>query len=124
MMNVYLSGGMRSGWQQKVIEACPNIHFINPCDHGLIDSKYYSVWDILAVDVCDVVLAYMESDNPSGLGLAYECGYARGKGKLVIMVDDKMDRYMKIVHEHIVLVPSLDEAIKFLNSLSKIWREK
>jgi nucleoside 2-deoxyribosyltransferase len=124
MMKVYLSGGMRSRWQEIVISSCPDIHFINPCNHGLKDSKEYTLWDLTGVDQCDVILAYMESDNPGGQGLCYECGYGKGKGKLVIVVDEKMDRYMAILREHNHVFQSLSDAMLFLNSLAKIWREK
>jgi len=124
MMKVYLSGGFHSDWQEIVKNSCPGIHFINPKDHGLKDQKEFSLWDIVGVEQCDVVLAYMEADNPGGQGLCYECGYGKGKGKLVIIVDEKMDRYMGIVREHSIVFDTLPNAILFLNSLAKIWREK
>ena len=124
MMKVYLSGGMRSRWQDIVIDSCPDIHFINPCDHGLKVAREFTFWDLIGVEQCDVVLAYMEADNPGGQGLCYECGFAKGLGKTVILVDEKMDRYMGIVREHNEVFKSLSDAMLFLNSLSKIWREK
>jgi len=124
MMKVYLSGGMRSGWQEIVKQSCPDIHFIDPCDHGLKDAREFSLWDLVGVEQCDVILAYMEADNPAGHGLCYECGYGRAKGKLVIIVDEKMDKYMAIVREHNNVFQTLPEAMLFLNSLSKIWRKK
>ena len=69
-MKVYLSGGMRSGWQDKVIAECPGLEFIDPRDHGLHSSMEY----MLSVRRCDILFAYLEKDNPSGLGLALEVG--------------------------------------------------
>ena len=121
MLKVYLSGGMHGDWQEIVKVSCPDIHFINPKDHGLKDPKLYTIWDLTGVDECDVILAYMEKDNPGGQGLCYECGYGKGKGKLVIVVDEKMDRYMAILREHNLVLSTLTDAMLFLNALGKIW---
>lgn len=87
---VYLAGGMKSGWQEDLKELVgDNFIFFDPCKHNLSNPKEYSIWDSHFVKQCDILFAYMEYDNPSGIGLAYEIGLARGLGKTVILVDEK-----------------------------------
>lgn len=31
-MKIYLSGGMHSGWQQRVKRACPGPEYLDPCE--------------------------------------------------------------------------------------------
>lgn len=89
MITVYLAGGMKSGWQDKVIEVCGNEYFewIDPRDHGLTDEAEYTKWDLDGIDSCDVVFAYLEHDNPGGYALALEIGYAKARGKKIIFVE-------------------------------------
>lgn len=122
---VYLAGGFRTNWQNKVIEAYGELFlFFNPRMHGLeIDSKQYTTWDLFHVKQCDIFFAYMEYTNPSGFGLSIELGYAKALGKTIILVDEKSSqeesfaRYFKIVREASdVVFDNLDEGIKFLSS--------
>lgn len=76
MKKVYLAGGMKSTWQDRVISAHPEIVFLDPRFHGLLDEEAYTQWDLNAVKESDLVLAYMHTDNPSGFGLSLEVGYA------------------------------------------------
>ena len=76
-MIIYLAGGMKSKWQDKVIAACPQHEFIDPRNHGLVDENEYTDWDLAGIRKSDLVLAYMDTDNPSGYGLCLEVGYAK-----------------------------------------------
>jgi nucleoside 2-deoxyribosyltransferase len=96
--------------------------FIDPSLHGLDDPAQYTPWDLLGIETCDVVFAYMEEDNPSGYGLSLEVGYARALGKLVILVDAKMDDRMAIVRATAnIVLNSLDEGRAFLCSLKSLY---
>lgn len=91
---VYLAGGMRGGWQDKVIEACKHkrIQFLDPRTHELKDEEDYTKWDLWAVNASDYVFAYMEKDNPGGQGLMLEIGCAMNSGhRKVIFVEDDGD---------------------------------
>jgi nucleoside 2-deoxyribosyltransferase len=104
MTTVYLAGGMRTGWQKKFIERYPELDFIDPCTSGLKDPKDYTKWDMKAVEKSDAVIAYLEEGNPSGLGLAFEIGYALGLGKrLVYFINEKRDKYAAILEEAVWL---------------------
>jgi nucleoside 2-deoxyribosyltransferase len=89
MSKVYLAGGMRSGWQETVMAACPGVEWLDPRTHGLRDPKEYTAWDLQAVRDADVVFAYLEKSNPYGFNLAFEVGYAHALGKPIIFVDEK-----------------------------------
>ncbi len=87
-MNIYLAGGFHTGWQDIVMEDTGGHTFYNPSkDSRQLCSYQFTSDDIEAIDRCDLVFAYFEESNPSGIGLAIEVGYALGKGKKVILVD-------------------------------------
>ncbi len=72
---IYLAGGMKSGWQDKVIAAAPANAYFDPRKHGLVTPSLYTQWDTDAIQRSDLVIAVMEKDNPSGFGLSFEVGY-------------------------------------------------
>lgn len=90
-MKVYLAGGMKDGWQDYFLDACPNVQFFDPRKTGLTDPADYTKWDLEHVSKADVVLACMDSTNPSGYGLSVEIGYAKALGKRVIFIDNVTD---------------------------------
>lgn len=101
---IYLSGGFKSNWQKTVIDALnKKCIFFNPREHKLDNSSEYWAWDVHYIKDCDIVFAYMESDNPSGYGLMFEIGLAYGLNKTIILVDEKsrldkeFSKYFKIV---------------------------
>lgn len=124
MMNVYLSGGMRSNWQDKVRASCPLSQgvYIDPRKHGLDDPSSYAAWDLAGVKKSDIVFAYMEANNPSGVGLSLEVGYAKALGKLIIFADEKNDRRMAIVRAIAdIVVEGLPAGIKVLASFIELF---
>ena len=123
---VYLSGGFKSNWQSKVIkEIGDNCLFFNPREHKLESDKEYWIWDIHFVKNCDIVFAYMETDNPSGYGLTLEIGLAYALNKTIILVDEKskrnleFEKYFKIVSNssHIVF-DDLERGIEYLKNFT------
>lgn len=86
--NVYLAGGMNHGWREEVMERVQGAIYFDPTYNGLTSEKEYTAWDLDAIDRSDIVFAYMEENNPSGIGTATEVGYAVAKGKYVIYVQD------------------------------------
>jgi nucleoside 2-deoxyribosyltransferase len=120
-MIVYLAGGMRSEWRERVKAEVPGHAYNDPCEHGLDAPKQYTAWDLAAIRASDVLLGYMEADNPSGVGLALEVGYAKAMGKMVIWVDGKAGRYFAIVrHTADIVFSTIDEATQFLRSLTRL----
>tara|TARA_R110001583_G_scaffold194648_1_gene366095 strand:- start:20782 stop:21870 length:1089 start_codon:yes stop_codon:yes gene_type:complete len=122
---VYLSGGHRSGWQEKVKSSVKKFNYLDPSQTGIIDPKLYTEWDLQAIKNSEIIFAYFEGNNPSGYGLSLELGYAAAYGKFIILVDEKssstpeISRYIKIVRETAnVVFDDLDSAIRYLKNLA------
>lgn len=117
LKKVYLAGGMKSGWQDQVksiyfkktsAESGPFVHpkhklncvFFDPRDNNTRVAQIFTNWDLFYLRQADIVFAYLEADNPSGLGLAAEIGYAKALGQTIIFVNEQTDnRYVKFVEQ-------------------------
>ena len=125
-MRIYLSGGMRSGWQDRVKEAIGHWHeFADPRDKGETPDwtwREYGAWDFAHIQTCDLVFAYIEASNPSGYGLAVEIGYAHGLGKPVVLAmeqDHPQARYLSILQcAATVSCDNLEQAIDIVRRLA------
>ena len=125
-MKVYLSGGMESGWQALVKDRCDEIEYLDPSRHGLSNPREYTIWDLEHIKQCDIVFAYMESTNPSGIGLTLEIGYAKALNKTIILVDEKscvdseFEKRFRIVRcSADIVFNTLEDGIEFLKSFSR-----
>lgn len=87
MQKVYLAGGLQSDWQSKVKELS-GFKFLCPREKETPDMTLdeYSTWDLHFVKSADIIFAYMETGNPSGIGMSIEMGYAKALGKTIILV--------------------------------------
>jgi nucleoside 2-deoxyribosyltransferase len=125
---IYLSGGFRSNWQEKLIQEFHGQCIIfNPRAHFLENHNDYWAWDIHFVNECDILFAYMESENPSGFGLTLEIGLAYGLGKTIILVDEKsksdekFEKYFRIVKDTAdASFENLIDGINFLKKFTSI----
>lgn len=127
-MKIYLAGGFRGTiagvkWQEYVKKKLPYIHisFLDPSTHPeMAAPSHYTAWDLIAVRNCDVVLAYMEVENPAGWALAMEIGYAHALGKPVLLVDEKSKadptfaRYFAMIVQVCIKFDTMDAALNFL----------
>lgn len=123
---VYLGGGFRSGWQRRVIEGAPQIGYIDPSKHNLVEASEYTPWDLFAIRSCDVFFGYLELSNPAGYALSLELGYAKALNKLVVLVDEKSGsdpdkaRYFAMLRNTAdITFDTLDEGIRFLRTLQE-----
>jgi hypothetical protein len=124
---VFLSGGFKSKWQDRIYSKLENdFIFFNPRNHMLEDPNEYTFWDLHYIKQCDILFAYLEKDNPSGLGLIFEIGVAYGLSKTIILVDEKSDqdelfkKYFKIVrHASTSIFNSFDDGLKYLESFKR-----
>ena len=102
-MKVYLAGGMAGDWREKVRERfrlTKNIVFFDPTSTQFKDPKHYTNWDLKAIDRCDVLFAYLEDSNPSGLGMSAEIGYAKALNKIIIFVNEQVgNKYTPFLRE-------------------------
>jgi nucleoside 2-deoxyribosyltransferase len=101
---IYLAGGFKSGWQDKIISLLPDtIEVYDPRSHKLSKPADYTKWDLDAIKQSDVVIAYMEKNNPGGYALALEIGYAKALGKSIFLIDEHDDaqrqHYFEMVRE-------------------------
>jgi len=91
---VYLCGGFRSGWQRKVIQALEDysVDWFNPAEQkigeDLLPLDLYSPLDEIKLRECDIVFAYLEASNPVIINIALELGFAKGLGKVTILVNE------------------------------------
>lgn len=122
MLMIYLAGGMKSNWQSRVTHGAPQFGYKDPRSHGLTEEKDYTEWDLRAIRDSQIVLAYMDSDNPSGYGLSLEVGYAKAIGREVWYVCEDTtarQRYFGMVRAcSDRQFDSLDAAINALNNLT------
>ena len=125
-MKIYLAGGMHGSWRKPYINAIRGAVY-NPKTHYLSDSQSYTLWDLTAIEKCDVLLGFMEADNPSGQGLTLEIGYAKALGKKIILVLEEefmmQDRYryfLMAVECADVVLHDHTEGLKLIQSLCGI----
>lgn len=132
-MKIYLAGGMKTGWQDKLIEhkKFEERHtFFDPRMNNTKEPREYATLDLHNIKQSDLVFAYLEKGNPSGAGLALEIGYGKGLGKTVIFVNEKRDdKYWKLVEETAdVVFEKLEDGIRYLecfnqiNPVKSVWR--
>lgn len=119
---VYLAGGIRSGWQNNMPKI-NGVEYFDPSkkesDKSLTLSEF-GTWDLHFIKESNIVFAYMEKTNPSGIGMAVEIGYAKALGKTVILCIEpnndtiKQHRldFMKKVSD--VVYETFDEAVNYL----------
>jgi len=119
-MKVYLAGGF-TDWRDTVKAQAEGHDYIDPSQHGLEhDASQYTLWDLLMIRSCDLVFCYFTLDNPSGLGLSLECGYAHALGIPIVLVDERPDnsRHGMLRSIASICVTSLNDGIKFLQRIS------
>lgn len=125
MLNVFLSGGTKGDWQDKVKNAIPDCFCFDPRDAGKLDTmKAIAELERDWLDSCDILFFYFENSNPSGLGSAFEVGYIVSKGIPVIFVDEKKTSHSEWLGVHCNEVfHDLDNGIsslkKYVKKLSK-----
>ena len=128
---IYLAGGYRSNWQEKVEESVeaiiknPRAKEYENDERVKMKFQEYSTWDFHQIKESNIVFAYFEKTNPSGIGAAIEVGYAYGLGKTVVTVLEKnnehmKDRYLDFVKKasHIVF-EDFESGLAFLKSLTQ-----
>lgn len=125
-LKIYLAGGFGGGWQDDVIKELNDSFIIfNPKLHSLKNPIEYTEWDLFHVEKCDILLGYMNLENPSGFGLSLEIGYAKAKNKLIVLVDEKsrvdpiFKKYFAICRSSSnIIFNSLPEAIEYLKKFT------
>jgi hypothetical protein len=119
-MKIYLAGGMKSDWQDKIMEACPQHTYFDPRTHGLTDPFEYTKWDLEHVAESDLVFSCFTLDNPSGFGMCIEIGSAHRGETPIILVDEQQLKSWAIVRSCCDAVfDNIEAGIEYLKELSK-----
>ena len=119
---VYLAGGIRSGWQNNMPKI-NGVKYFDPSKKELDKSltlSEFGTWDLHFIKECNIVFAYMEKTNPSGIGMAVEIGYAKALGKTVILCIEQNNETIKPHHLDFmkkvsdIFYENIDDAINYL----------
>lgn len=127
VFSIYLAGGMRSDWQDRLIAKLPSgrITIYDPRSQTTTDPSEYTAWDLAHVVRADCIVSQMAPDNPSGFGLSVEVGYAYALGKPIIFIDqiqsDWRSKYFDM-HRQIAaeVVREIDEAAEAVIRRSRL----
>lgn len=124
-MKIYLAGGMESTWRARAKRMLSLDQSIDPKRRDKLcatpmSAPGYTQWDLFHIAHSDILLGYMEKDNPSGIGLALEIGYAKARGVLVVLVIDPEiaddPRYAIMLAAADISVPTLEMAADYINT--------
>lgn len=126
---VYLAGGFKSDWANKVKQSSKNFKWINPKDKEykngeriVMDVNEYGKWDLHFIKQSDIVFVYVEKSNTSCIGLCCEAGFAKGLGKTVIVVlepnhETIKDSYLSFITQVADIVfQDLESGVNYLKS--------
>ena len=129
---VYLAGGMKSGWQDKVKEACEDliaesaVEFFDPRDGAIKDPNVYIPRDIEAANRSDIVFGCAEEDNPGLYALSAEVAWIKKQNGIVIIAnllkkDGDKYRYFRFVPKFCQAreTEGMEEAISILRKAIK-----
>ena len=86
-MNIYLAGDLKSNWQDSLLPSISAHTVTDPRKFQGLAAADYTAAELAAIRACDVLIACMRADNPSGYGLMLEAGYALGLSKRIIFWD-------------------------------------
>jgi nucleoside 2-deoxyribosyltransferase len=132
-IRVYLAGDIsdQDRWRPKVFEALEglNVNFLSPVDRIKYErinvenrkNKVFEHCDYLKIDRADVVFCYIRPCASLHSGSSAEIGYAKAKGKLIILVNE-IDPSKGYMYEFIKrtadeFFTSLDEGVDYLRAL-------
>lgn len=98
-----------------MIAECPTAEYWDPRTLREEEMTDIATTERRWLDECDLVFVFIEKDNPSGLGSAFEMGYAIAKSKPVLFVDEKQSRHTEWLGVHCLqTTDSFDEGIALL----------
>lgn len=102
-LKVYTAGGFHGDWRERLDSKLKGkFTVLDPFKKEIdgsngerrrISAKEYTAWDLWAIRTADIVFVYSEKTNP-GQGYIVEAGYAKGLGKMVILVREEGNEHM------------------------------
>ncbi len=121
-MRVYLAGGLLTDWQERATRLLrqknPEIDVLDP---RALKSRNLPIEEVADIERewirnADVVLAFLEGDNPLPMGLCAELGFANALGKQTLLVDgcnNQKSKWLAGFTKSLVFT-SLEEAVDSL----------
>ena len=82
----YMQQGARYDWRAELVLRCRDVEWLHP-DPFATDARIFALRDWLLVKRCDVLFAYVNTNEASNLGTMLEIGIAFALSKPIIMVD-------------------------------------
>ncbi len=119
-MRVFLSGSTHSDWQDRVMKALDGygVEYFDPRSLSHLTMDQIAAEERSWLKRSDCLLFYFETDNPSGIGSAFEVGYCIAKGIPVIFVDEKNTSHTEwLGHQSDVVTSDLAEGIAQLKRI-------
>lgn len=114
-MKIFLSGGTHGNWHDVVKGRFTGHIFFDPRSLSHLDMETIARTERQWLDECDVLFFYLEADNPSGLGSAFEVGYCVANSRPVVFVDEKRNTHTEWLGIHCDRTAhSLDDGIDIL----------
>jgi hypothetical protein len=93
-MNIFLSGGFRTGWQDQVTDAIlaarSDVEVYDPRKFAVHDPALYTQQDLEAIIEADILIVFIErsyKDNQRYLDQAFHVGFAKALNKKVILIN-------------------------------------
>lgn len=129
-MRVYLAGNLHTNWRTEIVEACPDIEFLQPykdnrkqffrTEEGTasLPIDWYVTRDLLFVSQSDMLLGYiMEyAKHSRHHGLMIEMGFARALDIPIVLVSE-MPIFDMAEGIASVIFGTLSEAAYYMNFL-------
>lgn len=133
-MNVYLAGAINgksddeaNGWRDRIIEALPDINFLNPMDRdyrGIEGDHTETIveGDLADIDTADAFVAYCPSPS---WGTAMEVLYAARMCQLpvLLVVPENAGISPWLRYHSDAIVTSVDGAVEWLDAAQTVLKE-
>ena len=118
-MKIFLSGGTQGDWRSKVTTVLrkhdAHLEFFDPRALSGEEMEAIARTELNWLSQCSLLFFYLESDNPSGLGSAFEVGYCVASGIPVIFIDERRNAHTQWLAVHCFkTVHTLEEGLTAL----------
>lgn len=131
-VDVYLAGGMKSGWQDVVKERLKDlkdmgfVRWSDPRNNGTSDPSKYKLLDKIRWETADIVFGYAEETNPSlfALGVELAGGHYSGAKTILVNLPENEPRYRYFSFVTVVcdyVTNDLDDGIEMLRKMIKAF---
>lgn len=121
--NIFLSGGMRTNWQEAVISKFLGIsidngdaylEFANPLERDCEGYDQILDWNVKNIKEATFVFAYLEATNPKPEGLIANIGMAVALDiPVILVIDEGVELSPMLMATPAKIFTKLDDAVEF-----------